>query len=89
MPEFKKSTRKGKKYSVITPSGKIIHFGSATMEQYKDSTGLGLYSHKDHGDEKRRKSYLARAKGIKNKKGELTYKDPESANYYSVRFLWM
>tara|TARA_R110000772_G_scaffold97604_1_gene196942 strand:- start:1120 stop:1302 length:183 start_codon:yes stop_codon:yes gene_type:complete len=58
------------------------------MEQYKDTTGLGLYSHKDHGDLIRRKSYLARAKGIKNKKGELTWKDKESANYYSVRFLW-
>jgi hypothetical protein len=89
MPIFKKSTRKNKKYSVISPSGKTIHFGSASMEQYKDSTGLGLYSDKDHNDEKRRKSYLARAKGIKNKKGELTWKDPESANYYSVRYLWM
>ena len=87
-PEFKKSTRKGKKYSVISPSGKTIHFGALDMEQYKDSTGLGLYSDKDHLDEKRRKSYLARAKGIKNKKCELTWKDPESANYYSVKFLW-
>lgn len=88
MLEFKKSTRKGKKYSVISPSGKTIHFGALDMQQYKDSTGLGLYSDKDHGDEERRKKYLARAKGIKNKKGELTWKDPESANYYSVKFLW-
>jgi hypothetical protein len=88
MPVFKKSNRKGKKYSVITPSGKTIHFGSSHMEQYRDSTGLGLYSHKNHGDEERRKRYLARAKGIKNKKGELTWKDPESANYYSVKYLW-
>jgi len=88
MPEFKKSTRKGKKYSVITPSGKTIHFGALNMEHFKDSTGLGLYSDKDHGDEDRRKKYLARAKGIKNKKGELTWQDPESANYYSVKYLW-
>jgi hypothetical protein len=88
MPVFKKSTRKGKKYSVITPSGKTIHFGALEMEQFKDSTGLGLYSHLDHGDKKRRDRYLARAKGIKNKKGELTWKDPESANYYAVRYLW-
>ena len=26
--------------------------------------------------------------GIKDKKGNLTYKNPESANYYSVRLLW-
>lgn len=88
MPEFKKSTRKGKKYMVKTPSGKWIHFGASDMEQYKDSTGLGLYSDKDHGDLKRRKSYLSRAKGIKNKKGELTWKDKESPNYYSVKYLW-
>ena len=58
-------------------------------------TGIKLigFGHKDfkdfsqHGDEKRRKSYLARAKGIKNKKGELTYKDKNSKNFWSV-LLW-
>jgi len=88
MPEFKKSTRKGKKYMVKTPSGKWVHFGSSSMQQYKDSTPLKLYSNLDHGDKKRRTSYLARAKGIKNKQGNLTWKDKESANYYSIRFLW-
>jgi hypothetical protein len=87
-PVFAKSTRKGKKYSVITPSGKKIHFGSSSMEQFRDSTGLGLYSHLDHNDKERRKRYLARAKGIKDKNGNLTWKDKESANYYSIRFLW-
>ena len=87
-PEFKKSTKKDKKYMVKTPSGRWIHFGARGMEQFKDSTGLGLYSKFDHGDKERQRRYLARAKGIKNKKGELTYKDPESANYYSVKYLW-
>ena len=89
MPEFKKSTRKGKKYSVITPKGKTIHFGASEMEQYKDSTGLGLYSHLDHNDKERRKSYIARAKGIKTKDGKLTWNNKESANYYSIFYLWM
>ena len=88
MPEFKKSTRKGKKYMVKTPSGKWIHFGSSSMQQYKDSTPLKLYSNLDHGDTKRRASYLARAKGIKNKQGNLTWKNKESSNYYSIRYLW-
>jgi len=88
MPEFKKSTRKGKKYMVKTPDGKWVHFGAANMQQFKDSTGLGLYSDKDHGDKKRQERYLKRAKGIRNKKGELTWKDPESPNYYSVKYLW-
>ena len=88
MPKFEKSNIKGKKYSVITPSGKKIHFGSSEMQHYKDTTGLGAWSHKDHLDKERRKRYLARAKGIKNKNGKLTWKDPESANYYSIKYLW-
>ena len=88
MPKFEKSTRKGKKYSVTTLSGKKIHFGASNMEQYKDSTGLGLYSHLDHNDKERRKRYLARAKGIKDKNGNLTWNNPESPNFYSVKYLW-
>lgn len=91
MVEFKKSTRKDKKY-MVKVGNKWIHFGAIVngkpMEQYKDSTGLGLYSKYDHGDKERRKRYLARAKGIKNKQGKLTWKDKESSNYYSIRFLW-
>jgi hypothetical protein len=86
--KFEKSNIKDKKYSVITPKGKKIHFGNSNYEQYKDSTGLKIYSHLDHMDKKRRTRYLARAKGIKNKNGKLTWKDPESANYYSIRYLW-
>ena len=85
---FKKSTRPGKKYMVVTPNGKTIHFGSLSNEHYKDTTGLGLYTHLNHNDEKRRASYLARAKGIRNKAGELTWKNKNSANYFSVKYLW-
>ena len=84
---FKKSARPGKKYMVVV-NGKTIHFGDSSMSQYKDTTGLGLYTHLNHNDEKRRASYLARAKGIKNKKGEPTWKDKNSPNYFSVKYLW-
>jgi hypothetical protein len=87
MPEFKKSTNPNKKYMVKTPKGKWIHFGARNYEQYFDSA-LGLYSHLNHLDNQRRKRYLARAKGIRNKEGKLTWKDKESPNYYSVVFLW-
>ena len=73
---------------VKTPLGKWVHFGNKNFQQFKDSTGLGLYSKYDHGDKERRKRYLARAKGIKDKQGNLTWKDKESSNYYSIRFLW-
>ena len=36
-------------------------------------------------DEERRKKYLARAKMIKNKAGELTHEKPESANDWTVK----
>lgn len=88
MLEFKKSTRKGKKYSVVY-NGKIIHFGSIFHKQYRDSTGLGLYSYLDHNDLKRRQSYLTRSKGIRDKQGNLTYNNKNSPNYYSYHFLWM
>jgi len=87
MPEFKKSTRKDKKY-MVKVSDKWIHFGNKNFQQFKDSTGLGLYTHLNHGDKERRKRYLARAKGIKDKQGNLTWKNKESSNYYSIRFLW-
>ena len=87
MPEFKKSTRKNYKY-MVKVSDKWIHFGNKNFQQFKDSTGLGLYTHLNHGDKERRKRYLARAKGIKDKQGNLTWKNKESSNYYSIRFLW-
>ena len=84
---FKKSTRPGKKYMVVV-NGKTIHFGDIKMQQYRDTTGLGLYTHLNHNDEKRRASYLARAKGIKDKNGNLTWKNKNTSNYFSIRYLW-
>ena len=75
-----KSTAKNKKFSVyVMKDGKkkLIHFGDS---RYQDFT--------QHKDEKRRKSYLARAKGIKNKKGELTWKLKNTSNYWAVKTLW-
>ena len=37
-----------------------VKFGHKKYQQYKDSTGLGAYSHLDHNDETRRKSYRKR-----------------------------
>lgn len=65
---------------------KKIGFGNKNYQHYKDK--LGEYSNLDHNDKIRRKSYLARAKGIKNKKGELTWKDKNTANYWAVHKLW-
>ena len=71
------SSRKNNKYMVTLPSGKKVHFGSSKYEDYTV-----------HKDKERRDKYRARATKIKNKKGELTYTNPESSNYWSIKLLW-
>ena len=83
---YKKSTVPGKKLMVLLKGGRSIHFGDSSMQHYKDKTGI--WKSKDHLDEKRRKSYLARSGGIKRKDGTLTKNDPSSPNYHSRRVLW-
>ncbi len=83
--DYQKSTRKDKKLMVVV-DGKTIHFGNPNYQQYKDKTGL--WKSLDHLDLKRRKNYLARAKGIRNKEGKLTKDIPTSPNYHAIRILW-
>jgi len=74
------STAKGKKMSVyVMKDGKkkLIHFGDSNMQDYTQ-----------HKDKERRKSYLARSAKIRDKNGNLTANDKNSANYYSRRYLW-
>lgn len=85
--EIRKSTRKNKKYMVYY-NNKWIHFGDIRYEHYKDITPLKLYSNLNHYDEKRRKNYLTRSIGIKDKQGNLTYNNKNSPNYYSIKYLW-
>ena len=75
-----KSKAKNKKFSVyVMKNGKkaLINFGDS---RYEDFT--------QHKDKKRRESYLKRAKGIKDKAGNLTWKDKNTSNYWSVHYLW-
>ena len=74
---FDYSKRKNNKYMATLPSGKKVHFGSSNYPDYLI-----------HQDKDRRDRYLARATKIKNKQGELTYTNPEPANYWSVNLLW-
>ena len=79
---FKNNTNSKYKFFVYVKADnkrgyKKIGFGD---KNYKDFT--------QHKDPERRRRYLARAKGIKDKEGNLTYKNKNSANYYSVKYLW-
>ena len=84
--KFQKSNTKGKKYDAIIENKKTgrkvtLPFGDQSFSQYIDSTGLGLYSHKDHNDKIRRTLY--------RKRHEVFLKpDMYSPSYFSWRFLW-
>ena len=83
--EYQISSRPGKKL-MVKVGNKRIHFGSFKNEHFRDKTGI--WKSLDHNDKERRKRYLSRSSGIKNKSGELTKDDPMSANYHSRRVLW-
>jgi hypothetical protein len=67
------STRKDKKYMVISPDNKIVHFGQQGYEDYTK-----------HKDEKRRSNYLSRATKIKGNWATNKY----SPNMLSIYLLW-
>lgn len=85
--------KKGKhKYVAILPNGKRVRFGHRDYEHYKDQVpkrqGGGRWSHKDHGDAKRRKSYRARHGGLKCKDGRRCIDVKYSPAWFSYHYLW-
>jgi len=87
---IEKSTRSGKKYAItVKYQGivKTIHYGNSEYQQYHDRTPIKAFSYADHNDERRRRSYLARASKITNVNG-LAANDPFSANRYAIITLW-
>jgi len=83
--DYIKSPVKNKKLRTVV-NGKTIDFGDNRYSHFTDKTGI--WSKLDHKDPKRRKNYLTRSKGIKDKNGKLTYLNPESPNYHAIRILW-
>ena len=69
--------KKGMVYVKKDGAKRLIHFGDASMKDFTQ-----------HKDPKRRKNYLARSGGIKNKAGKLTKNDKNSANYWSRTINW-
>ena len=75
-----KSNVKGKKFSVyVMKDGKKkkINFGDSNMKDFTQ-----------HKDKDRRKAYLARSAGIRDKQGNLTANNKNTSNYWSRRYLW-
>ena len=71
------SNRKNNKYVVTLKNGNKIHFGD---NRYEDFTM--------HRDMDRRARYRSRASKIRDKNGDLTYKNKNSANFWSYHLLW-
>ena len=93
--KIQKATAKGKKYCAIIKSsdGKTrkVNFGDSSMQQYKDSTSLKLYSSKNHLDPKRRKAYFSRHHGgATTKSAALAQLKGQkiTAKYLSTKYLW-
>lgn len=84
---FERSHLPNKKYDAVLRNrhtGKLtrIPFGDSRYEQFKDTTGLGLWSHKDHGDNVRRRAYWDRHRK------DMDYNDIFTAGYFSKKYLW-
>jgi len=94
--KIEKATAKNKKYSVIvinkiTKKKRRINFGDNRYENFKDSTGLGFYSSKNHNDKKRRQDYFSRHSGVRTKKSAIKKErlsGKYSAKLLSHMFLW-
>ena len=83
--KFQKAKDPSKKYEAIIEDVKTrrrqrVPFGSSSFQQYRDSTGMRIYSRLDHNDEKRRQNYLARHEKTRHKKW--------SPSWFSSVFLW-
>ena len=76
---LKLSTRKNKRFMILSPSGKYIHFG---LYPYK---GKGAFI--DHLDKDIRNAWRARHSKIL-KDGKPAYLNPESPEFYSWNILW-
>lgn len=68
-----KSSKKDKKYMMLTPDGKWVHFGQLPYEDFTR-----------HGDPVRRNNYLSRATKIKGN----WKSDPYSPNNLAIHLLW-
>tara|TARA_R110001632_G_scaffold40073_2_gene100180 strand:+ start:3688 stop:3966 length:279 start_codon:yes stop_codon:yes gene_type:complete len=77
-----RSKRAGKKYSVYVKSAsggtKIIHFGAAGMDDWRSGKATAA----------QRRSYRARAAGVRKKDGSQAIRDKNSAAYWSYNYLW-
>ena len=81
-----------KKYTVTVKnkkSGKTrkIHFGARDYPQYRDSSPLGLYKHKNHNDFKRMQRYYSRHSGTKKRLKAIDKEKKDNKGKYTPKIL--
>jgi hypothetical protein len=80
------------KYTAILTDNSRVNFGHRDYQHYKDSVpknmGGGRWSHKDHGDNIRRRNYRKRHAGVLTKDGTPAYKIKYSPSWFSYYYLW-
>ena len=86
------SERKGKKYMALirdntTKKTRVLHFGGLGYEQFKDSTGVGKFTKKNHGDIRRRNNYFSRHSGTRSKKKAIDKEKRLSGGKYTPKLL--
>ena len=89
---FEKSPIKGKKYrayikDIETGKERHIDFGASDYQQYKDRTGLNLYSHKNHGTRKRMRNYFNRHSGTPIRSEAIEKEKRASKGKYNAKIL--
>lgn len=73
------SEKKDKRFKILSPSKKIIHFG---LYPFNDGTFL------DHRNEHKKQVWRARMKNILLDNGERAFKNEESPLFYAWNILW-
>jgi hypothetical protein len=73
-----KADKKGMVYVMKDGKKRLIHFGQKSAPDFNSGSA----------SKGQQKSYLARSGGIRNKSGQLTKNDKNSANYWSRRVNW-
>ena len=82
--KIERSTKREKKFSVRSPSGKLIHFAQKNygdFDLWRRAKGLKFAL-------KKRYRYVKSHKAILLKDGSPAWRNPESPEFYSIRSTW-
>lgn len=91
--KIEKGTGNKKYKATLKNGGTVVQFGDKRYEQYKDSSSLGIYSNKNHLNNKRRENYFKRHSGVSTKTEAIKKELKKNNNMINAKilshaFLW-